>query len=59
MTNGKPTKKKPLKLHLCFFRAPEEDWKRMLAIQERTGAAPAEQMRRGLAMWLKQQEQGR
>jgi len=58
MLNGKPTKKAP-KRRVCFFRATEADWKKLEAIQERTGATPSEQMRRGLAMWLKQQEQGR
>ena len=55
MTNGKPAKKAP-KQRVFFFRASEEDWKRLEAVQERTGATPSEQMRRGLWMWLDKQE---
>jgi hypothetical protein len=58
MPNGKLTKKVP-KTRMCFFRATEADWKRIEAIQERTGASPSEQMRRGLWMWLDKQESKR
>ncbi len=58
MTNGKRTRKVPL-TKIISFRATPEDWARMVAIEDRTGATPGWQLRKAVEKWLKQQEAGR
>lgn len=51
-TNGNKSK-------IISFRATQESWQRMVALEKKTGATPGEQIRRALDKWLKQQEAGR
>ena len=47
----------PLLAYTC--KISQESLHRLQAIKRKTGASVSEQIRRGVEMWLKQQEQGR
>jgi len=47
----------PLLAYTC--KISQESLHRLQAIKRKTGASVSEQIRRGVDLWLKQQEQGR
>ncbi len=52
-------KQKVAKTSRVTVRMPPDLWKRMDALERRTGATPSAQVRLAVEHWLKQQEAGR
>jgi len=61
MATGKTRKttKQRIVTRICSFRTSPETITRLEAVYDRIGITPAEQIRRAVHWWLKQQEAGR